>query len=81
MKKPLRHSMVEEVPKNGSIWQNSGEHLRLVERTERVRERLREQRGIGVRRRSSRWFYSELRGCLRHILAGDGRDTAVAALL
>jgi hypothetical protein len=39
-KNPLRHSTVEEVTRNGGIWQNSGEHLRLVEKTERIRERL-----------------------------------------
>jgi hypothetical protein len=29
-KKPLRHSMAEEVPGNSGIWRNSDEHLRLL---------------------------------------------------
>jgi hypothetical protein len=49
--------MVEEVPGNDGIWQNYGEHLRLVERKERDRERLSERRGIRVRRRSSRQIF------------------------
>jgi hypothetical protein len=47
----------------------------------RIRERLREWRGIRVSLRSSRRFYRGWRGCLHHLLAGDGRDMAVAAML
>jgi hypothetical protein len=47
----------------------------------RVRERLREWRGVRVSLRSSRRFYGGQQGCLRHLLAGDGRDMAVAAML
>jgi hypothetical protein len=32
--------MVEEVTRNGDIWRNSSVHLRLVEKIERIRERL-----------------------------------------
>jgi hypothetical protein len=44
--------------------------------TARVRERLREQRGVRVSLRSSTWFYRGRRGAGRHFPAGDGRDTA-----
>jgi hypothetical protein len=57
---------------------NSGEHFWQWRKTTRIREKLGEQIGIRVSLRSSRRFYRERRGCLRHLLAGDDRDMAVA---